>query len=67
MSMRVAGRHTNGEQTHRHTTYVHTHMHAHTYGTLKSMFCRFAILTGATVLHKGIQERIAGGFEFKVY
>ncbi|XP_065919754.1 regulator of microtubule dynamics protein 1-like [Dysidea avara] len=25
----------------------------------------FAILTGATVLHKGIQERIAGGFEFK--
>lgn len=33
---------------------------------LKSMLCRFAILTGATVLHKGIQERIAGGFAFKV-
>ena len=33
---------------------------------LKSMLCRFALLTGATVLHKGIQERIAGGFAFKV-
>jgi len=27
---------------------------------------RHAILTGANILHKGIQEKIAGGYKFKV-
>ena len=27
---------------------------------------RHAILTGAAVVHKGVQERISGGYKFKV-
>ena len=55
--MEITGRHRNGDKS------------TEQKGETSISFCLFnrhAILIGATIAHKGIQDRITGGYKFKV-